>query len=130
MDFRIPREIGGDESAILICTQETAELLKIDKLQAEWAQKSPPPAWDPFKGVRPRKPDSTERYRVVLHKTYADGTSVRPRFSLPKGTPQKTLEVLARHLDCSGIRWSHFIHAKGTPLTAPRLQSKRQPIAA
>jgi hypothetical protein len=122
-EFRIPRSLTGEDSTLLLCSDEVGTALRLRELEAAWAITSPPPPFDPLVGRRRRDPNSLTGYRVVLADRYDNGTFVAPRFRLPKSAPQKTLEVIARHLDDCRIGWLHFKTSDGKRLRAPRLQA-------
>jgi hypothetical protein len=130
MDCWIPRDFDSDEGVRLTCTDEVAQVLHLDKLAAEFFVRSPLAAVGAGGRIRLRQSKARQSFRVVLRDRYDDGSYKQPRFSLPKRAPQKTLEVIARHLDQCGVEWVQFKSGEGSPFRAPRLQPNPMHLAA
>jgi len=130
MDCWIPRDSDSDEGVRLTCSDEVAQVLHLERLAAEFFVRSPLASVGAGGRIRLRKSEARQSYRVVLQDRYDDGSYKQPRFSLPKRAPQKTLEVIARHLDRCGVEWIQIKNAEGSPLRAPRLQPNPIRLAA
>jgi len=71
-----------------------------------------------------------QQYRIALPELTGSGKPRMVRFRLDKGATQQTLQVLAEHLDTTGVPWLYLCNPNGGRLPNQSLASKHHWLAA
>jgi len=113
--FQIPRSLNGSGVSFLHCEDRTAQLFRFDLLEESLAETPWAVIDDPSRSVGTRSArKDLDRYRITLTTRWPNGLRSKVRFCLKKGSPQGTLEVIARHLDAIGADWLYLTDGDGT----------------
>ena len=121
--FLLPRNPDGTGLAYLHCTDEANTRFHFDRIKNKYPQLS---LWLDSEEEDMATTGYSNRgdaYRIAVPERWGSGARAKVRFRLSKGTPKKTLEVIAAHLDLEGIPWLFFTNESGTQIPGARFRS-------
>ena len=120
--FLLPRHPDGTGLAYLSCSDQAAEQFRFDRIAAKYPELSPWLNADYEHLAAARHSNRCDAYRIAVPGKWSSGAWAKVRFRLSKGTPKKTLEVIAAHLDEERIDWLFFTNESGTQLRGARFR--------
>lgn len=116
----LPRSLSGQGRALLHCTPEADARFRFSDIPAKWPELQPWLDSSPDDLSSAGHHHATDRYRIAIPEKWSSGAWAKVRFGLSKGTPKKTLEVIAQHLNEERIDWLYFTNDDGTRLKGAR----------
>jgi len=126
----LPRSLSGDGIATLLCSEEAEARFRFSSIQAKYPELANWSDGDPADFAASRHSNRSDHYRIALPEKWGCGGWAKVRFSLAKGTPKATLEVIGRHLDEERIDWLFFTNSDGTRLKGARFRCHHTTSAA
>lgn len=119
----LPRSLSGEGFAYLHCTDEANTRFRFSEIAAKWPGLRPWLDAEPLDLATARHSHRADEYRIAIPEKWSSGAWAKVRFGLSKGTPKKTLEVIAQHLNEERIDWLFFTNGSGVRLRGARFMA-------
>lgn len=119
----LPRSLSGQGLAYLHCSDEADVMFRFSAIAAKWPDLRGLLDADPQDLAAARISKRCDPYRIAVPAKWSSGAWAKVRFGLSKGTPKKTLEVIAHHLNEERIDWLFFTDGSGARIRGARLMA-------